>query len=323
AYMQLSRGESIALGRKTTSIRQWAERLAERGRSSTLRDELEFWLHAQSDFSPLPLDHPSGENTVASTREVVVSLGREETRALLHEVPAAYRTQINDALLAAFVDSFRRWTGRPSLLLDLEGHGRDATLENVDVSRTVGWFTTIFPVLLNAGAMENPGELLKSIKEQLRRVPNRGIGYGLLRYAAGDEEIVARLRSLPQPEVIFNYLGQFAADPGDSHTAAPADAMGPVRSPRGRRRHRIEIVGSIASERLQLSWFYSENLHRRETIERLAEQFMEASRAIVAHCRTAEAGGFTPSDFARARVSQKDLDKLVGRLRQGGARKPV
>ncbi|MCL4850895.1 MAG: amino acid adenylation domain-containing protein, partial [Bryobacteraceae bacterium] len=322
AYMQLSRGESIAPGRKTTSIRQWAERLAERGRSSTLRDELEFWLHAQSDFSPLPLDHPSGENTVASTREVVVSLGREETRALLHEVPAAYRTQINDALLAALVDSFRRWTGRPSLLLDLEGHGRDA-LENVDVSRTVGWFTTIFPVLLNTGAMENPGELLKSIKEQLRRVPNRGIGYGLLRYAAGDEEIAARLRSLPQPEVIFNYLGQFAADPGDSRTAAPADAMGPVRSPRGRRRHLIEIVGSIASERLQLSWFYSENLHRRETIERLAEQFMEASRAIVAHCRTAEAGGFTPSDFARARVSQKDLDKLVGRLRQGGARKPV
>ena len=118
-----------------------------------------------------------------------VSLSAEETRALLQEVPEAYHTQINDVLLTALVQAFSRWTGARSLLVDLEGHGREEIFEDVDLSRTVGWFTTIFPVLLESGGGFHPGNALKSVKEQLRRIPNRGIGYGLLRYLSRDADI--------------------------------------------------------------------------------------------------------------------------------------
>src|SRR5207245_852042 len=151
----------------------------------------------------LPVD-ASGANTQASARTVSVSLNIEETRVLLQEVPAAYRSQINDVLLTALVQAFSRWTGTLSLLIDLEGHGREPVGEEADLSRTVGWFTTLFPVLLDLEGASSPGAEarsagpvsgLKRVKEQLRSIPNHGIDYGLLRYVRGDMQVAANLRA--------------------------------------------------------------------------------------------------------------------------------
>ncbi|MBG1262687.1 amino acid adenylation domain-containing protein [Nostoc sp. BAE] len=210
AYQQISRGEKIQLRSKTTSFKYWAERLNAYARSDTAKQELTYWQGiSRTQITRIPVDYALGANTVASTRIVSVSLTPSETRALLQEVPKAYKTQINDILFTALVQTLSKWIGSDSVLLDLEGHGREDIFEDVDLSRTVGWFTTIFPVLLELKATNNLGDAIKSIKKQLRAVPNRGIGYGVLRYLSGDAEITSQLSAMPQPEVSFNYLGQF------------------------------------------------------------------------------------------------------------------
>jgi len=218
-------------------------------------------------------------------------------------------------LLTALVQAVARWTGSRSVLVDLEGHGREDLFDDVDVSRTVGWFTALFPVRLDLEDAYGPGEALKTIKEQLRHIPHRGIGYGLLRYLSEDKEITRQLEALPQAEVSFNYLGQLdQAVPEGSPFGPARESSGPAHSLRGRRSHLLEVNGGIAGGKLQLEWTYSENLHRRATIEGLAQSFMEALRTLIAHCQSPEAGGYTPSDFAEFEWGQEDLDDIVAEI---------
>ncbi|MGE0127963.1 MAG: amino acid adenylation domain-containing protein [Blastocatellales bacterium] len=316
AYQQLNRGEEIALPPKTTSFKRWAEKLAEYAQSETARAEQDFWMsEARAKAAWLPVDFSGGANTEASARSVSVSLSVEETRALLQEAPEAYHTQINDLLLTALGQALAEWTGERSLLVNLEGHGREDIFDDVDLSRTVGWFTAIYPVLLRLEKASALGESLKSVKEQLRAIPQRGLGYGLLRYLTDDEEIVEALRRLPQAEVSFNYLGQLdQALPADSLLAPARESAGPVHSPRGRRKHLLDVRGSVARGRLNLSWTFSENIHRRGTIERLAQSYIESLRALIAHCQSPEAGGYTPSDFPLAQLDQVDLDQAFAEI---------
>ncbi len=317
AYGQISRDETVALPPKTTSFKQWAERLYEWARSPELQGELDYWLAVcHQQVSHLPVDHPNADNIVASEKTVSVALSAEETKALLQEVPAAYRTQINDVLLTALGQAFERWTGNSSLLLDLEGHGREDIFEGVDLSRTIGWFTAVFPVLLNSEKHSDLGATLKSVKEQLRAVPNRGIGCGVIGYL--NREIAEELHKLPQAEVSFNYLGQFdQVLPKSSLLMLSSEPSGPIRSPRGNRRYPLEINGFIASNKLQLDWTYSENIHRRESIENLATGFIESLRSLIQYCQSPDAGGCTPSDFAEFKWSQwgqDDLDNITAIL---------
>ncbi|MBW4649606.1 MAG: AMP-binding protein [Kastovskya adunca ATA6-11-RM4] len=255
------------------------------------------------------------DNTVASERTVSVELSVEETQALLQEVPATYRTQINDVLMTALAQSFAQWTGEPSLLVELEGHGREDIFNDVNLSRTVGWFTTHFPVLLDIGDASNPVEALKAVKEQLRGLPNRGIGYGVLRYLNGNRELREQIEALPQPEVKFNYLGQFDQLLSESSLFAPAEeSCGQERTSKGSRNRLLVINGLIVSGQLRLDWNYSENIHRRSTIESLAQSFVEALRDLITHCQSPEAGGYTPSDFPQMQFSSKELDELLAEL---------
>jgi amino acid adenylation domain-containing protein/non-ribosomal peptide synthase protein (TIGR01720 family) len=318
AYHQLSRGEAIQLQPKTTSFKDWAYRLREYGQSETLAADLDYWLaQARSKVAPLPVDYPSGKeaNIVASAAHVSVSLSVEQTRALLQEVPSAYNTQINDVLLTALGQTFAKWTGERFLLVDLEGHGREDLFEDVELSRTVGWFTTIFPVLLELGEVSYPGDGLKSVKEQLRRIPNRGIGYGLLRYLSRDAATRLKLQALPQAEVSFNYLGQLDQVLSESPLWGLAkESSGPDHSQIGSRSHLLEVKGFVAEGKLQLDWTYSENVHQRTTVERLAQRFMEALQFLIAHCQSPQVGGYTSSDFPEAELSQEELEELLAQL---------
>ena len=316
AYQQLERGEGVKLPAKTTSFKQWAERLAERAQSTALQMEAPYWLSEnRSEATRLPADYPGGANTVASTDTVSVSLGVEDTRALLAEIPSTYRTQINDVLLTALGQSFARWTGRRFFLIDLEGHGREAIFDDVDLSRTTGWFTTIVPVLLDMRSASSPGSALKAVKEELRRMPNRGIGYGMLRYLSQDAALVERLRALPQSDVSFLYLGQFDQGTADASAFGPAvESGGPVRYTEEARHYMLEISGSVYGERLNLSWVFSKNLHRRSTIEALAESFLESLRSLIEHCREQGLESYTPSDFPEAELTDKELEELMAKL---------
>ncbi|MEH1931935.1 amino acid adenylation domain-containing protein [Nostoc sp.] len=321
-YQQLNQGEKVKLPAKTTSFKQWSNFLQEYAQTVQLQQELRYWLQtSHQSISPLPIDDPDGANTVALSRSVLVSLSIEETQALLQDVPAVYHTQINDVLLTALVQAFAEWIGSSLVLIDLEGHGRESITDNINLSRTVGWFTTIFPVLLTLEGTSQPGEALKAIKEQLRSIPNHGIGYGILRYLNMDSSITTQLQNLPQPEVRFNYLGQFdQVLPKSSQFKLVNQTVGISRSLQDNRRYLIDINGFVLGSQLQLEWTYSEQIHRRTTIEQLAQEFIKALRSLITHCQSPEAGGYTPSDFPEANLSQKDLEQFLTKINRGSGK---
>jgi non-ribosomal peptide synthase protein (TIGR01720 family) len=196
-------------------------------------------------------------------------------------------------------------------LIDLEGHGREELIAEVDHSRTVGWFTSMYPVVLEQVPGAEPGASLKAVKEQLRGVPNRGIGYGLLRYLHAGAQ--GRLADLPKPEVTFNYLGQFdQALARSSHFRWASESQGPTQSPRATRSHLLDVNSLISDGRLRLSVKFSENLHNRARIEELVEGILGTLRSLIHHCLSVEAGGFTPSDFELANLTQSEIERHVG-----------
>ncbi|MGQ4733611.1 condensation domain-containing protein, partial [Streptomyces sp. Ju416(a)] len=290
--------QGAPLPAKTTSFKEWATRLQQAGDPA----EDVYW-----DTVPavaLPADRMGGDNTIASAESVVVELDEAETRALLTEVPAVYRTQINDVLLTALAQTLAAWTGQETVSVALEGHGREDLFDDVDVSRTVGWFTSLFPVALTPGDA-NPGSALKAVKEQLRAVPRRGVGYGLTH----------DLTALPTG-LSFNYLGQLDVGVAAADLMPVGEDRGKEYAPAGRRAFAIEINGSVADGLLSLEWTYSAHLHDRATVEGLAEDFVVRLRELIEHCLTEEAGGLTPSDVPLAGLDQVALDRLVGGDRQ-------
>ncbi|MGZ4033037.1 MAG: amino acid adenylation domain-containing protein, partial [Tumebacillaceae bacterium] len=278
ALEQISRGQAVQFPPKTTSFRHWSERLLAHAQSPAVAEELSYWLaDARRMVYGLPVDIRGGANTEGSMRDVTGALTPEETHALLQEVPSVYNTQINDVLLTALTQAFGNWSGANSLLVDLEGHGREALFSDVDISRTVGWFTTVSPVLLTMRKTAGMGDKLKGVKEQLRAVPNRGIGYGLLRYLNEQEVAAGRLQAMPQADVLFNYLGQFdQVLPESSPFASAKESAGAMRTLRGTRRYLLEIDASITGGALHVRFNYSENLHHKATVERVVTGFLEA-----------------------------------------------
>jgi amino acid adenylation domain-containing protein/non-ribosomal peptide synthase protein (TIGR01720 family) len=307
---------------KTTSFKRWVERLAEHARSPETAAEAPFWLDERRRDAPtLPVDFPGPRDggCEGSARTVSRTLSSEETRALLQEVHGAYQTRIDDVLRTALVEAFAGWTGRRALLVDLESHGREHAFEDVDLSRTVGWFTAMHPVLLDLAEAQGPGEALRAMKEQLRRLPpGGGVGYGLLRYLRGDAGIEARLRELPRPEVLFNYLGQMAdggeGKDGPGLFAQASENSGPALDPRGRRSHLLEINCIVLGGELRAEWTYSADRHQAQTVERLADAFFAGLRRLIAHCQAPESGAYTPSDFPEADLSEEDFATLMARL---------
>jgi non-ribosomal peptide synthase protein (TIGR01720 family) len=234
---------------------------------------------------------------------------------LLQEVLGVYHTQINDLLLTALLKSMSPWTGRKALMLALEGHGREALFEEADVSRTVGWFTSIYPVHLELPESTTLAEELKSVKEQLRRVPNGGVGFEVLRFLSQDAEITHEFETAQRPEVTFNYLGQFdQLFPSNMPVALAKESSGSTQSLRAARMQLLDVVAAITNGQLQINWFYCENIHRRSTIQALADRFVTELRALLAHCKSPDAGGYTPSDFPDASLTQEDLDDLLEEL---------
>ena len=257
------------------------------------RIPLNYWLEMSTkQISALPVDYPGGANTHGSTEIVVTHLGEAETRALLHEVPAASGVEINAVLLTALLEAFARWTGKRTLLIEMEGHGREQIVEDVDLSRTIGWFTSNFPLLLDLEEISETGQALWAIQERWRRLPNRGIDYGVLRYLCEDRQVRKELNAFPWPEVNFNYLGQFDQVPRTEWLPMrPAlESIGPEQSPEGPRASLLYVLGSVSGGRLDVRWSYSKNLYKPATVERLAENYIEELQGLIAYCLSPESG---------------------------------
>ena len=269
------------------------------------------------DAGPVRPGGPRWVGLVASEAIARAALSAGETRQLLQEAGRAYRTRTEELLLAALARAFAAWTGEPRLLLDLEGHGREVPAGvggegAVDLSRTVGWMTAIYPVLLDLrGSGDGLGETILAVKEQLRAVPGRGVGYGLLRYLAPRREVRESLAAQPAPQVVFNYLGQLDGATAGTRFAAAAEGSGPLRGPRQRRRHAFEVQAAVSGGRLRVSFAYSTALHRAATVERLAAGFVDELRRLLAHCGLPDSWGVSPSDFPLTALDQAALARVV------------
>ncbi|MFJ8477263.1 non-ribosomal peptide synthase/polyketide synthase [Kitasatospora sp. NPDC094011] len=315
AYRQAVEGRPLRLPARTSSVREWTRRLRAHTADGRFADQRAHWAAAAAACAaPLPVDGEGG-NTAADLRSVTVRLDRERTERLLRQVPAVYRTRIDDVLLTALGRALADWTGRRTVAVGLEGHGREEGLfDGVDLSRTVGWFTSLYPVALEVPDVPDApdgdwGAALKSVKEQLRAVPDRGLGYGALRHLARD----AALADAPAPGISFNYLGRFDWSAADAALVrAVPGGLGGAEAPGTERPHLLDVVARVEDGRLEIGWHYSAGRHTERTVTDLAEAMLRALEGILAHCARPGAGGRTPSDFPLARLDQAAVDRIAG-----------
>ncbi|MEU0032375.1 condensation domain-containing protein, partial [Streptomyces sp. NPDC006335] len=316
AYGRLLAGEPVVLPVKTTSFAAWSSYLAELAGSGEVSAEAPYWERVAGQVRPVPRDR-SGGNAVVAGREVRVALGGELTSRLLSRVPSVSRLRVDEVLLAGLGMVLGGWAGDGGpVVVDVESHGRHEEGPGIDLSRTVGWFTCLYPVVLPGGA--DPGAVLADTKEMLRQVPRHGLGYGLLRHLSG-------WRPPATAEISFNYLGQ--AGPGrptDDRTDHAGDAdsrfqvverpQGHAHSLEGDRPYLIEINSQVVDGRLSLGWTYSSDIHEEATISGLAHRHVEILGELIDHCCRPEAGDYTPSDFPLAALDQSSLDFIKQRF---------
>ncbi|WP_406842676.1 amino acid adenylation domain-containing protein [Bacillus velezensis] len=312
AYTQAVKGQPVQLPPKTDSFKQYAVRLSEYAKSSKLMREEEYWRFIEEETAAeLPYEKPQHQTGADSVRQTVsFTLTEEETSVLLQQVNRAYHTDTQDILLTAAALALRDWTGGGRLRIAMEGHGREHIMPELDISRTVGWFTSMYPVLIDlntAGA--ELGTAVKTVKDTLGRIPDKGIGYGILKYMTPSEQKTIRFRQAP--EISFNYLGQFN-DTEDQHTFSLSGlASGHDITPTWQREQAVEMSAMAAQHKLHFSLSYPPSRFRKETMEQLLQTLQQYLRDIMAHCTGKEEAEKTVSDFSSKTLTSDDLDSIA------------
>lgn len=294
----------------TDAYRQWCGHLLAMAQSKALEEQLEYWKAQCSVNTSLPLDFeralPVSEQ---NSRSVGLTLSADETNLLVHQVPGAYNTRLEEVVVAALVWSIGQWADQKKINIGMERHGREANDLQLDLSGTVGWLTSYFP--LSFDLQEGEAALLVSVKERLRKVPQGGVGYGLLRYLHESPQIREALAF--KPAVIFNYLGKQAVPDPELPVRASFLQEG-LRAPQSERYHLLEMNAMIVQDRLQMVCTYNLDFHREATIESLLSVFAEKLRRLIQHCAASQQGNYTPSDFPEVDLKQDDLDRLLDQL---------
>lgn len=315
---QLIDQQKPSLPPKTTSFIEWAERLTTYANNNDCRESAAYWLTnaAEAAAHLLPTDHSlDGRPDEQSTATVVSTLSKQQTTALLTESNQAYNTQTNDLLLTALAITLSNWSANSAIRIDLEGHGRENVFEDADPGRTIGWFTSFFPVAITLQDIDDCASSIKAVKEQVRSIPDRGLNYGVQRYLSSDKQLIESLTDMPEAQVLFNYAGVDSGnDSGDKRATLlkkiKLDCTA-ARSPGNARSHLLEINAAVVNGTLSATWIFSELVHDRATIERVAGQFTQALESLVTHCSTAGTRGFTPSDVPETGLNQEELDQFL------------
>ena len=281
AYQQaLQKKQSITLPPKTDSFQIWSQKLQQYANSWSLLAEIPYWQKIEElGFEPLPTDYKGSSTYLIGESEMVVTtLAKEKTQALRTEVHHAYQTEINDILLAALVLTVHRWAGLQRIGVMLEGHGRQEILEEVNIARTVGWFTTMHPVIFAIESNQYE-RVIQSVQQTLRQVPHKGIGYGILKYLTSAEK-KKELSFQLNPEISFNYMGHVETYSLDSMP------IGFAVSPTTKMTAKMDVNGSVTTEGLLLlSIRYNPTLYRHQTMEWFLQQYKQTLCEIVDHCR--------------------------------------
>ncbi|QDY82829.1 amino acid adenylation domain-containing protein [Paenibacillus polymyxa] len=316
-YDQALAGKEIQLPQKTDSFKLWAEQLSQYANSEEAKQELAYWKQIEGgETGSLPKDYDRDCGLVKDSETITVEWTAQETEQLVKQTHRAYHTEINDLLLTALGMAVHKWTGMEKIVVNLEGHGREQILPELDITRTVGWFTSQYPVILQIEADQNISKHVKRTKEGLRQIPNKGIGYGILRYLSAFPDIHPYT---VQPEISFNYLGQFDQDLQNNDVQISSYSGGQTISGNQSKLFPLEINGGISKGVLSFTVTYSRNQYRMETMQQLTELLRANLQQVIGHCVTKEEAESTPSDFSLINITMEELDQLVEQTRHIGA----
>ncbi len=309
-YLQLKQGTPLQLQSKSSSIKAWANRLRQFADESSLQEEFDYWYRVlNAGGAHLPVEANESENFVKDQQTKTVALDVEHTEALLTGAHEAFGTEMNDLLLAALALAVNEHWGQSGLLVALEGHGREELFEEIAVQRTVGWFTSVFPVSLTSDGTQSLDRHIIDTKEMLRRVPRKGIGYGILKYLSSGTK--SSLKATTGPQVSFNYLGQFDRDTTELPFRVIADSTtGQAHSLDQQREYLLDIICIVIGGKLHITASFSEKLFQGDDIERLLDTFAGQLKQTIDFCSSRGEREMTPADFSYKDLSMEDLEHI-------------
>ncbi len=304
AYAQAAGGSVPSLPATGTPWSRWTIEHARYAAGAAVQSELEWWRSALGGADGTLPVQPGGDRRVSESRSVTWRLDEAATARLLREASRAYRMRLDEVVLTALAQTLGAWRGDGRVLVSLEGHGREDVVEGIDLSRTVGWFTTRYPVWLSAS--HEPGAALKQVKETLRGVPGRGLHFGMLAHHA-DADIRAAIDALPSAAVSFNYLGRFEGEGGAAGFALTQEGTGLSVSGASQLAHVLDLNGLVLAGALSFEWRFSPAVVPAAIVEDLVASFATRLEALIAHCTSMPASA-TASDFPLSGLDQAGLE---------------
>ncbi|OOM73736.1 gramicidin S synthase 2 [Clostridium puniceum] len=310
-YKAIENDEEIILPKKTTSYKEWTRKLLEYANSKEILKELEYWKSIENtEIREIPRDFEKTESTLGESQSISISFSKEETERLLRKTSAAYNTQINDILLCSLGLAVKEWSRNDKVLISLEGHGREEILKDVSIDRTIGWFTSMYPVILDMTYSEDISYSIQYTKETLRHIPNNGVGYGILKYLTNNQNNKDNSFKL-KPEISFNYLGEFVYKESKDSFRYSELTGGMAVSTANKKLNSIEINGLVSEGKLELFLNYSTKEYKEETVANLLEEYKKNLIKVVEHCESKKETQKTPWDYGDNELSIEDLNKML------------
>jgi len=286
-YQSLAQQKEPQLPPSFTPYTNWAKKLYEFARDEFVKSASGFWLNlTKQRYNTLKADNPKGENTFASSRHITLSLSAEETDLFVKHLPGKLRVSVDALFLSVLGKTLQTWQKGDRYLIELYSHGRHSPFETMDVSRTIGWFTIAYPFDLKIPQDADWVSFVRQIDRELKSVPLNGLSYGLLRYGATDPKLKEELSSVPQPQINFNYLGQFDQGMNVENAAElpfrmASESVGPEQHPDAVRPAQLYLVCIVSGGQLHIRWLYSKNVFKAKTVKKLAGYFEEQLKSII------------------------------------------
>ena len=309
-YNQYKEGEGFDLPLKSDSFKSWSEKLSSYANSESFLTEKSYWKKLESmSVASIPKDFDNKDNIVKDIGILSFSLNKSDTKLLLSSVNNAFNTDINDILLTGLGLGIKKTFGNSQVLIALEGHGREEILEDMDIGRTIGWFTSLYPVILDISFGNDLGRQIKEVKEVLHQVPNKGIGYGILRYLTSNEHKLD-IEFNFKPQISFNYLGQFDADLKQTSFYIARESVGNMHSERMQMVYELDVSGIIERGRLRILIAYNKKQFKSDTISKLIKSYETELSKIISFCSQKQEKESIPSDFSYRGLAIEDVDGL-------------
>ncbi len=309
-YLQTEKEQDIVFQDKTTSFKEWSQLLNEYAQNADLKRYIQYWSEMeQYKVKAIPKDHQIEDRKTMDEAVYKVQLSKDETASLLTEVNKSYGTEIEDILLTALGIAVKNWTKGNQVMINLEGHGREEILEGVNLTRTVGWFTIEYPVVLNIENEQDLAFQIKKNKEALHAIGDNGIHYGILKYLAKREDM-DQLMFEQEPEISFNYLGQLDEKVELDLFELSSISTGSSVSGEAKMNYALEINAAVTDKQFEVSFQYNALEYNKETIVRFAEEFESQLQRIIKHCTSKNKVEFTPSDFGSKDISLEEFESI-------------